>query len=180
MFASHTTIVTMTVRNEFSAFSNISECLLCYFAPDEEQRKSASTDPDSPRYNVLVHAEKIFSHWPFRPSENCATDVIRILQSVAETQQDTGYKERIANLTLDQVLRHFNLHRTPSYKEICDEQLFMFKCLQSAFVRNMWNEQGEFDWNSDSCTQSYIHRLKCLKIVCDEVRRIAKESACAT
>jgi hypothetical protein len=163
----------------FSAFNSITECLLCYFSPDDEQRKSASTDPDSPRYNALVHAEKIFSHWPFRPSENCASDVIRTLQSLTDSLPDSEEKTKIKNLSLDQVLRHFNLHRTPSYKEICDEQLFMFKCLQAAFVRNMWNEQGEFEWNSEACGQNII-RLKCLKVVCDEVRRIAKESASAT
>ncbi len=170
----------MSEKNALNAFNSIKECLLCHFAPDDEQRKSASTDPNSPRYNVLVHAEKIFSHWPFRPSENCAKDVIGILQSLSDSFPNSEDKERVANLTLEQVLIHFNLHRTATYKEICDEQLFMFKCLQAAFARNMWNEHGEFDWNSETCLQTYINRLKCLKIVCDEVRRIAKESASAT
>lgn len=165
--------------NDFNVFNNITKCVLCNFSPNEEQRKSASTDPNSPRYNVLVHAEQIFSHWPFRPSENCAADVINILRCLAESISDSKDTESIQNLTLDQVLRHFNLHRTPSYKEICDEQLFMFKCLQASFVRNMWKENGDFGWNAEASSQDIV-RLKCLKIVCDEVRRIAKESASAT
>ena len=165
--------------DKFNSYNSIRECFLCSFSPDEEQRKLASIDPNSPRYNALVHAEKIFSHWPFRPSENGAVDVIRILQSLSNSLEDPEAKKKIENLTPEQVLRHFNLHRTPSFKEICDEQLFMFKCLQSAYVRNLWNEKGEFDWNADVCSKD-IGRLRCLKIVCDEVRRIAKESASAT
>lgn len=165
--------------NRFSAFNNITECVLCNFSPNEEQRKSASTDPNSPRYNVLVHAEHIFSHWPFRPSENCAADVIHILKSLADSLSDSKNKDKIETLTIDKVLRHFHLHRASSYKEICDEQLFTFKCLQAAFIRNMWNENGEFDWNAEVSSQNIV-RLKCLKIVCDEVRRIAKESAAST
>ena len=170
----------MSACGEFNVFDCVNKCPLCDFCPDDEQRKSASTDPDSPRYNFLVHAEKIFSHWPFRPSENCAADVIRILKSIADTCSNSEDKEKIDNLTLEQVLVHFNLHRTATYKEICDEQLFMFKCLQAAFARSMWGERGEFDQRSEVCSQTYINRLKCLKIVCDEVRRIAKESASAT
>ncbi len=158
--------------------NNITTCTLCRYALDEAQRKEASIEPSSPNFNVLLYAEHLFSHWSFQPLENVAENVAQVLRSVANSVGDREEKRRILELTTADVLRHFRLHHTPSLKEILLEQLFVYKCIQNSYVRNFWNTTGDFSWNVDA-SGSNFSRVKCLKMICDEVRKIANEAAAA-
>lgn len=143
------------------------DCFLCNFTPTVEQRRLASTDPGSDRYNAFVHAERLFRHWPCRPSITRAKFVCDILQKqIRQCHPNLG--SFIDGLTPEIVVLHFSLHSLPSYRQLCEEQFYHYRLLSDKYTRIMMGNEENMD-------QAVL--LKNVVTLNGELRKLCKEIA---
>jgi hypothetical protein len=143
------------------------DCFLCNFTITEEQRRLASTDPGSERYNAFVHVERLFRHWPCRPSATRAKFVCDILKTQIK-RCHPHLENFIDGLTPEIVVTHFGLHSLPTYRELCEEQFYQYRLLSDKFTRSIMGN----DENVDRSTL-----LKQVVSLNGELRKLCREIA---